>query len=74
VVFQEDGERIKSGEAPENWAYLRKVGMTVARTDTAWKDCVRNRVNHMAWSDEYFERLLFHSSFISKTPPQAVSS
>jgi hypothetical protein len=28
----------------------------------------------MGWSDDYFERLLFHSSFASETPTEVVSS
>jgi hypothetical protein len=74
VVFREDAARIKSGEAPENWAYFRKIALTVARADKGSKDSVKSRVKQMAWSDAYFERLLFHSSFASETPPDAVSS
>jgi predicted transposase YbfD/YdcC len=74
VVFREDMARIKSGEAPENWAYFRKIALTVARADTESKDSVKSRVKQMAWSDEYFERLLFHSSFASETPSETLSS
>jgi hypothetical protein len=74
VVYREDGARIKSGEAPENRAYFRKIGMTVARADSESKDSVKSRVKQMAWSDDYFERLLFHSSFTSETPPGQLSS
>jgi predicted transposase YbfD/YdcC len=69
VVYREDGARIKSGEGPENWAYFRKIAMTVARADTESKDSIKSRVKQMAWSDECFERLLFHSSFASEVPP-----
>jgi predicted transposase YbfD/YdcC len=74
VVFREDGAGIKSGEGPENRAYFRKIALTVARADTESKDSVKSRVKQMAWSDEYLERQLFHSSFASETPPEAVSS
>jgi hypothetical protein len=33
--------------------------MTVARADTESKDSIRRRVKQMAWSDEYFERLVW---------------
>jgi uncharacterized protein YaeQ len=72
VVFREDTARIKNGEAPENWAYFKKIALTVARKES--KDSVKSRVKQMAWSDDYFERLLFHSSFASETPPATVSS
>ena len=63
VVYREDGARIKSGEGPENWGYFRKIAMTVASADRESKDSVKSRVKQMAWSDDYLERLLFHSSF-----------
>jgi predicted transposase YbfD/YdcC len=66
VAYREDGGRIKSGEGAENWGYFRKIAMTVARADRGSKDSVKSRVKQMAWSDEYLERLLFHSSFVSE--------
>jgi hypothetical protein len=74
VVYREDGARIKGGEGPEHWAYFRKIGMTVARADRESKDSIKSRVKQMAWSDDYLERLLFHSSFASETPSEALSS
>jgi predicted transposase YbfD/YdcC len=74
VVYREDAARIKSGEAPENWAYFRKIAMTVARADTESKDSIKSRVKQMAWSDEYFEGLLFHSSFASEPSSKALPS
>jgi predicted transposase YbfD/YdcC len=66
VAFREDACRIKTGCAPENWACFRKIALTVARSDNQSTDSVKKRVKKMAWSDEYFERLLFHSSFVSE--------
>jgi predicted transposase YbfD/YdcC len=74
VVYGEDEARIKSGEGPENWAYFRKIGMTVARADRESKSSIKSRVKQMAWNDEYLERLLFHSSFASEAPSEAFSS
>jgi hypothetical protein len=47
--------------------------MTVARADTESKDSIKSRVKQMAWSDEYFEWLLFHSSFVSEVEATASS-
>jgi hypothetical protein len=74
VAYWEDGTRIKSGEGPENWGYFRKIAMTVARTDRGSKDSVKSRVKQMAWSDDYLERLLFHSSFVSEAPADVPSA
>jgi uncharacterized protein YaeQ len=73
VAYREDGARIKTGEGAENWAYFRKIAMTVARADKESTDRVKSRVKQMAWSDDYLERLLFHSSFASGVPA-AISS
>jgi predicted transposase YbfD/YdcC len=69
MVFREDASRIKTGCAPENWACFRKIALTVARSDRQSRDSVKSRVKQMAWSDEYLERLLFHSSFASQPAP-----
>ena len=65
VVYWEDGARIKSGNAPENWAYFRKIALTVARADKESKDSVKSRVKQMAWSNEYLERPLFQLQLAS---------
>jgi predicted transposase YbfD/YdcC len=69
VVFREDASRIKTGCSPENWACFRKIALTVARSDRLSTDSVKSRVKQMAWSDDYLQRLLFHSSFLSQTVP-----
>jgi predicted transposase YbfD/YdcC len=69
VAFREDASRIKTGCAPENWACFRKIAQTVARSDKQSKDSMKSRVKQMAWSDDYLERLLFHSSFASEPVP-----
>jgi predicted transposase YbfD/YdcC len=66
VAFREDASRIKTGCAPENWACFRKIAMTVARSDKQSTYSMKKRVKQMAWSDEYLEHLLFHSSFASE--------
>jgi hypothetical protein len=74
VAYREDAARIKSGNGPENWAHFRKIAMSVARADRESKDSVKSRVKQMALSDEYFERLLFHSSFASEVSAEVASS
>jgi hypothetical protein len=73
VAYREDGARIKTGEGAENWAYFWKIAKTVARADKESTDRVKSRVKQMARSDDYLERLLFHSSFVSGVPA-AISS
>jgi uncharacterized protein YaeQ len=69
VTFREDASRIKTGCSLENWASFRKIALTVARSDKESTGKVKSRVKQIAWSDEYFERLLFQSSFASEPVP-----
>lgn len=66
VVFREDASRITTGAAPENWASLRKIALTIARADEQSAYSVKKRVKLMTWSEEYFEHMLFHSAFASE--------
>jgi hypothetical protein len=59
VGFREDDSRLRKDKGPENMAILRKLAMTVARTDTETKSSIIGRRKQMAWSNEYLERLLF---------------
>jgi hypothetical protein len=40
-------------------AILRKMALTVARSDTETEGSIIGRKKRMAWSNEYLERLLF---------------
>jgi predicted transposase YbfD/YdcC len=74
VVFREDACRIKSGNAPENMAFIRKMALTLARSDTNATISVRKRVKKLSWSDTYFEECLFHSVFGSPKIPSLAST
>jgi hypothetical protein len=68
-LYLPDGVR-----STENWGYFRKIAMTVAKADKESKDSVKSRVKQMAWSDDYLERLLFHSSFACEVPTETSSA
>ena len=65
VAFGEDGSRIRTDKGPENMSFIRKIALTIARSDTESKSSVAGRIKQMAWSDEYLEQLLFASSFVT---------
>jgi predicted transposase YbfD/YdcC len=70
VAFGEDASRIKTDHGPENMAFIRKIALTVARSDKETADyrpssSVASRIKQMTWSDEYCEKLLFNSEFAS---------
>jgi uncharacterized protein YaeQ len=69
VAFGEDDCRIKSREAPENLSFIRKIALSLARSDTESSRSMASRIKQMAWSEEYLEGLLFHSGFANHTEP-----
>jgi predicted transposase YbfD/YdcC len=44
VAFGEDACRIKSGNAPENMAFIRKIALSLARSDTGSKGSIASRL------------------------------
>ena len=66
VAFGEDSSRIRTDKAPENMSYIRKIALTIARSDTETKSSVAGRIKQMAWSEGYLEQLLFSSNFASQ--------
>lgn len=66
VAFGEDDGRIRSDKGPENMSFIRKIALTIARSDTETKSSVVGRIKQMAWSEEYLEHLLFASPFASQ--------
>jgi predicted transposase YbfD/YdcC len=71
VAFGEDACRIKSGNGPENIAFIRKIALTLARSDSQSKRSITGRIKQMAWSDQYLEQLLFQSGFADQTETSA---
>jgi predicted transposase YbfD/YdcC len=63
VALKEDACRIKKGDAPENMSFIRKIALTIARSDKETKSRVAGRIKQMAWSEDYLEQLLFNSDF-----------
>ena len=66
VAFGEDRSRIRTDKGPENMAFIRKIALTIARSDTETKSSVAGRIKQMAWSESYLEQLLFASRFASQ--------
>jgi predicted transposase YbfD/YdcC len=71
VAFGEDACRIKSSNGPENLAFIRKIALSLARSDSQSSQRITSRIKQMAWSDEYLEQLLFQSGFAAQTEPSA---
>ena len=69
VIYREDACRVRKDWSPRNLGLIRKIALTIARSDKESKTSIRGRVQQMAWSEDYLESLLFHSSFASECVP-----
>jgi predicted transposase YbfD/YdcC len=67
VIYREDACRVRKDNSPRTLALIRKIALTVARSDKESKTSIRGRVQQMAWSEDYLENLLFHSDFATET-------
>jgi predicted transposase YbfD/YdcC len=61
VAFREDACTIRRGNAPENLSVIRKIALALVRSDTESKKSIKKRLKMLAWSDEYFEKLLVNA-------------
>jgi predicted transposase YbfD/YdcC len=58
VVFGEDLSRIRNGDGPENFGFLRKFVIGMLKRDTSEGSLKRKR-KRAAWSTDFLETLLF---------------
>ena len=65
VVYREDACRVRKDYSPRTLALIRKIALTIARSDKESKTSIKGRVQQMAWSEDYLESLLFRSDFAS---------
>jgi hypothetical protein len=63
VIYREDSCRVRKDYSPRTLALIRKIALTIARSDKESKTSVRGRVQQMTWSEDYLESLLFYSGF-----------
>jgi predicted transposase YbfD/YdcC/DNA-binding protein Fis len=65
VIYREDSCRVRKDYSPRTLALIRKIALTIARSDKESRTSVRGRVQQMTWSEDYLESLLGHSDFAS---------
>ncbi|GHV35808.1 hypothetical protein AGMMS4952_27960 [Spirochaetia bacterium] len=63
VAFGEDSCRIRTDKGPENMAFIRKIALTLARSDKESKSSMVGRLKEMGWDNDYLEQMLFNSGF-----------
>lgn len=58
VAFREDDCRIRVGEAPQNFAILRRIALNLLKNDTSTKLGVANKRLKAGWNVNYLGKLL----------------
>jgi predicted transposase YbfD/YdcC len=58
VVFREDDSRIRTGHAPENFAWLRRMALTLLRNETSQRKSVRAKRLRAGWDTDYLLKVL----------------
>jgi predicted transposase YbfD/YdcC len=58
VAFREDESRVRIGNAPENLALLRRIGLTLQRQEKTAKVGIKAQRLKAGWSDDYLLRVL----------------
>ena len=58
VAFREDDCRIRVGEAPQNFAILRRIALNLLKSDTSTKLGVATKRLKAGWNVAYLGRLL----------------
>jgi predicted transposase YbfD/YdcC len=58
VAFREDDSRIRQGEAPENLAVLRHIGLNLLRQETSSRVGIHAKRLKAGWDTQYLQRVL----------------
>lgn len=59
VGFREDESRIRKGNAPENFAIVRKVALNKLKMETTTKAGIEGKRKKCGWDDNYLLKVLF---------------
>lgn len=58
VTFNEDNNRIRKDNAPENLVVLRRIALNMVKKEPTRKGSVRGKVKIAGWDNSYLERIL----------------
>ena len=63
IAFREDESRVRKGNAPENLAVLRHIGLNLLRQEKSVKIGVKNKRLRAGWDENYMVKVLLGNSF-----------
>lgn len=58
--FREDESRIRRGEAPQNFAVLRRMALNLLKRETTLNRSVKQRRLKAGWDEAYLGKVLFN--------------
>lgn len=58
AVFSEDDSRLRNGDSPQNFSFLRKFVISLLKRDTS-KGSLKGKRKRAAWSTDFLEKILF---------------
>ncbi len=59
ITFQEDGNRTRKDNSPENLSTLRRIAINLAKQDRATKASLKGKRRMAGWDENYLLRLVF---------------
>lgn len=59
MTFREDESRIRRGEAPQNFAVLRRMALNLLKRETTLKKGIKQKRLKAGWDDAYLAKVLF---------------
>lgn len=60
MTFREDESRIRRGEAPQNFAVLRRMALNLLKRETTLNRSVKQRRMKAGWDEAYLGKVLFN--------------
>lgn len=60
VTFDEDGSRVRMGDAQQNLATMRRIALNMLNKDNTRKDSLKGKRQLAGWDESYLEQLVFN--------------
>ena len=59
IAFREDESRIRKGSAPENFAAIRHIALSLLRNNKTFKGSIKTKRLNAAMDKKYLENVMF---------------
>jgi hypothetical protein len=59
MTFREDESRIRRGDAPQNFAVLRRMALNLLKRESTLKKGVKQKRLKAGWDEAYLAKVLF---------------